>query len=170
MQLGDAAAAYLTAPTAASIHALRTAITAEPTYTAGAEHVAEASALVAAQRFDEAVACLSYWRRGAFFSPSTHRLLTEALRATGQAELADYEEQLSWHAIASLLESGDGSRIRPYLVLRVSDEYDVLEVLEKSSTRQAVEMEGGRVLDVFECEDGSEVWFELFRGGRGGGQ
>lgn len=165
MQLGDAAAAYITAPGSAALHSLRTAVQADPTYSASGNHVAEATALLEAGDLDEAEACLSFFRKGGFFNPSTHRLLARVMRAKGREDIAQLEEQLEFFAIKSLLDSGDGTRTRPYVVLRVADEYDVLDLLGRSLERQAVVTEGGRLFDLIECTDGSEVWFELFRAG-----
>jgi hypothetical protein len=56
--------------------------------------------------------------------------------------------------------SGDGTRARPWTVLRVSDEYDVLRSLGRRPASQELVGQAGRELDRIECVDGSEAWFD----------
>ena len=64
-------------------------------------------------------------------------------------------------ALDTLTCSGDGTQDAPYQVLRVSDEYDVLRYVQRTSVAQRVVVVDGQGYDVHQCSDGSEVWFKL---------
>lgn len=100
-----------------------------------------------------------------FFSPRGHLIFARALRETGREELAETEQALASIAMEALVSSGTGQLDEPFIVLRVPDEYDVLAHLRKRPGSQGLMMDGMRQLDEFELEDGSSLWFELFRGG-----
>ena len=53
------------------------------------------------------------------------------------------------------------SRDRPWHVLRVSDQYDVLRAQGRASRTQRKVVHGGRSLDHHVCDDGSEAWFGI---------
>lgn len=71
------------------------------------------------------------------------------------------EYQIGQICIDCILSTGDGSKDQPYLVLRTSDEYDVLEHLDKKVKQQSLTGNGEKRFDVLECEDGSEYWFDV---------
>lgn len=98
---------------------------------------------------------------GALLSPSAHAALAAALARAGRTDEAARERLLAEVALAGILATGDGSRARPWSVLRVSDEYDVLRSLRRRSIEQSVERDGRRHLDRHVCDDGSEAWFDV---------
>lgn len=167
MDFDDTVAAFLGAPDPHALARLRRQIQTDPDYSTSGGSLIEAAALLDDGRHGEAVALLARHRRANFLSPRGHLLFSRALAAEGRSELADLEEDLAGVALETLLASGTGERHRPYVVLRVSDEYDVASRLAFRHTRQAVEVAGSRVLDVFEDADGTSLWFELYRGGGG---
>ena len=94
-------------------------------------------------------------------SPSAHIILAMAAEQAGEAEQAAMERQFAYACLTGILATGDGSRDKPYLVVRTSDEYDVLDFLRKQSERQTLHKVGDRSLDALRCSDGSEVWFDI---------
>ena len=98
---------------------------------------------------------------GAFLSPSAHTILAAAHEALGEHDLARREQRLARQALAAILDSGDGSVDRPWQVLRVSDEYDVLRSQGRRSVEQRLVTRDGVDLDHHRCEDGSEAWFDV---------
>jgi len=98
---------------------------------------------------------------GVFLSPTAHAFLSESHTALGDTAAARREEQVARLALRSITTSGTGSHGQPYRVLRVSDEYDTLRLLQKKSTSQREVEEGNRSFDVHTTDDGTEVWFEL---------
>ena len=60
-----------------------------------------------------------------------------------------------------ILATGDGTKEKPYLVTRTSDEYDILQYLDKQFGGQALVSDGDRNFDVMTCSDGTELWFDI---------
>lgn len=94
---------------------------------------------------------------GAFFSPITHQMLATAYEAIGRSRKANREHALARVAISSILNTGDGTAERPWSVLRISDEYDVLRVKGQTSQSQSLVEQNGRVCDRHECMDGNNA-------------
>ena len=96
-------------------------------------------------------------------SPGAHWTLSMAWKELGDDGKADFEMRLGLMLAGMILQTGDGTRERPYVATRVSDEYDVLHLLEKETKSQALHLDRGseRALDVHECEDGTEVVFDI---------
>lgn len=82
-------------------------------------------------------------------------------RPSRDEERAARERRTSRLALDSILSSGDGSAERPWSVLRISDEYDVLAAQDRRSTDQELVVDGDRRLDHHRCADGSEAWFDV---------
>jgi hypothetical protein len=57
--------------------------------------------------------------------------------------------------------AGEGTPKSPFVVRTIHMEYAVLALLEKESIGQRLVWHDGRYVDVQECDDGSEVWFEV---------
>lgn len=167
MVFKDVAANYIEDPDPARLLELRVAIQACVSYTPTPPFLPEAVRLADAGRHGAVVELLAQWMPGAFLSPAAHSMLSQSLRALGDAEAADREEYLATLAVMSIWHSGDGSRNHPWVVLRVTDEYDLLRWAGRRAVGQRAERSGARFLDCITCEDGSEAWFELFRAGRG---
>lgn len=96
-------------------------------------------------------------------SPSAHRMAGAAFAAIGDAQVADFESKAAHVLLSSLLSSGDGSKLKPFAVMRITDEHDILDALGKKVKEQALVMdhENNRALDVLTCLDGSQVYFDI---------
>ncbi|WP_134739037.1 DUF4919 domain-containing protein [Nocardioides sp. 503] len=158
---GDLVAAYLAAPTPATLADLRGAVRSAPNFTPDLAAEKVGRPLLDRGAYAEAVTALRALMPGAMMSPSAHSALAEALTGAGHADAARREESLARAALAGILSTGDGTAARPWSVLRVSDEYDVLRALGRRSRRQKVDRVGGRDLDRHECEDGTELVFDV---------
>jgi hypothetical protein len=155
----DALAAHLRMPGPATLETLRTAVLATPSYSPDLDPRGIVEPLLARGDDDAVVATLLRLMPGAFFSPSAHLALAEAFERLGDGSRAAREERLARAAVAGVLGSGDGSAERPWTVLRVSDEYDVLQAQQRTSLVQTLVRRDGRVLDRHQCSDGAEAWF-----------
>lgn len=71
------------------------------------------------------------------------------------------ERWIARRCLEALLTTGDGSRERPYVVGRLSDEYDVLGWLDKKLDHQSLHEDAEGRLDAMACTDGSIVWFDI---------
>lgn len=98
---------------------------------------------------------------GALLSPRAHALMAQALDQIGDPAAARRERRIAELGMAAVLDSGTGSEERPYRVLRVQDEYDLLEARGRRPVAQREVEREGAVLDVHTFEDGPELWFEL---------
>lgn len=98
---------------------------------------------------------------GAMLSPVAHRLLADAYAQLGDAAAARHQTTLADLSMAALLASGNGSSTRPWAVLRVSDEHDVVAHFGRTSVHRRYEERDGRLLDVHVADDHSLVWFDV---------
>lgn len=94
-------------------------------------------------------------------SPLAHLYLAMAAEGLGEAEKAKAEREAAAKCIQGILATGDGSAEQPYLVSRVSDEYDLLRHLKKMRKVQGLRHKDGKSFDVMQCADGTEVWFDI---------
>jgi hypothetical protein len=85
----------------------------------------------------------------------------EAHRYLGNKELTHLEKRVGFFFIGAIMKTGDGTRQHPYLVARISDEYDVLFALGKERGTQKLCSEKDRFLDVQICLDGTQVCFDV---------
>ena len=151
---------YLADPTPDNLTALREAIRSAPSFDPDLTLDRSVAPLLEREAWQEAISVLNGVMPGALFSPAAHAHLAVALRHSGRPQEADREESLSRAALRSILSTGDGTARRPWSVLRVSDQYDLLRSLGRRSVRQDLVTEGGRRLDRQVCDDGSEVYFD----------
>lgn len=97
----------------------------------------------------------------AALSPRVHFYAAEAATALGDLERAELERFLFVVCLQGILATGDGSEDRPYTICHASDENDVLEALEKKAERQTLVQLEEDVCDVVDCDDESEIWFNV---------
>jgi hypothetical protein len=94
-------------------------------------------------------------------SPKYHRILKIAALWRGEEATLVAERRMAAACLKGILATGDGTAEKPYLVVRISDEYDVLAFLGKRSESQALSFQGDRKLDIHQCSDASTVWFDV---------
>ena len=94
-------------------------------------------------------------------SPAAHLVLSAAYECLGDKEQTDFEKHMWAFLIGAIIETGKGTRQQPYLVARISDEYDVLSALGKEREKQELCSEDGRFIDVQTCSDGTQVCFDV---------
>ena len=123
---------YLTEQTPANLTALRHAVRSSGSFDPDVD-LRGVIPLLEAGRHREALDAVRAKMPGAALNPLAHRLLA----------------------------TGDGTQERPWSVLRVADEYDVMRAKGVTPRRQATRTVDGRVVDVHEVVDGPDVWFVL---------
>ena len=94
-------------------------------------------------------------------NPGVHFMLSYAYQGLGNEEMANFEKGVASFLMSFIMETGDGTRKHPYLVLRTSDEYDVLDALGKDRREQKLIEHKGRFLDLQTCSDGTEIYFDV---------
>lgn len=157
----DLVSAYLSDPGPDTLDALRRAVRSAPNFTPDVELDRTVKPLMDSGAYDQAITELMGMMPGAIFSPSAHKALSVALTRTGQVQASAREATVADAAIRSILSTGDGTAARPWSVLRISDEYDVLRSLRKVPRGQRLVQRGARAVDVLTCEDESELHFDV---------
>lgn len=161
MRFRDLVDAYMRRPSPATWQPLKQAILADTSYEPLSTQVRRANELLCDGQHFEALRVIDMKMPGLFFSPSAHSAQQRALAAAGRDEAAHRALLFARAAYRTIDDSGDGSRHRPWRVLRISDEYDFLELKEVTSVRQSLESLGQRRLDAHTLEDGRVVYFEM---------
>ena len=165
--LADLALTYAGTRALADLTSLRDAVRRAPGFDPALDVVSAVSPALARGDHAEAARIVADLMPGAFFSPSAHAALAAAHAGLGDAARAQAERRTQVLALESLRSTGDGTRERPWSVLRISDQYDVLRADRRSSREQSLVIADGATLDRHVCHDGGEVWFEVGRLVRG---
>lgn len=160
-RLRSLAERHAAAPSAESLRALHDAVRRAPGFDVGLELRRPAADLLRRDDHAGVARLVAGAMPGAFLSPAAHRLWSRSLAALDDPAGAAREDRLARLALAAILGSGDGTEERPWRVLRVSDEYDVLEARGLRSREQRVVERDARVLDAHRCAGEEQVWFEL---------
>jgi len=94
-------------------------------------------------------------------SPSAHMMLSKAYLDLKKENEAEGEKAMGRLILKSILATGKGTKKRPYAVMRVEDERDVLSALKKQAGAQFLVRDKSRVFDLLQCSDGSGVYFDI---------
>ena len=155
--------AHLADPTPGTLEPLRDAVRAAPGFDPELRVREQADALLREGRHDDAVAALEASMPGSLLSPAAHAMLATALRHTGRARAAARHARLARTALDGIFATGDGTADRPWSVLRISDEYDVVDSLGARPVSQGLLADGARRIDRIECQDGRTLHFDVTR-------
>lgn len=153
--------AYVQAPSAEGYARLREAVIQRPGYDPYGVHFFRARELLDK---GDAAAAADYLKEhldDLLLNPGTYLLLAVALGRTGRQEEARAFGAMAGLLVRPILDSGDGTRERPYVVNYIADEYDVLRSLGKEVRMQALKQGEGAVYDYFSCQDATELWFDI---------
>jgi hypothetical protein len=153
--------AFLSTPTPESFRALRDVVVNSPNYDGYSQDLRDMERALDEKRFADVKNVFAQAQPNLLLSPSAHLLLSQALKEEGNAKASDLERFICFRCVDGITNTGDGTQARPYLVLRTSDEYDVLNAQGKRFASQHLVHEGGKSYDRMVCADGSEVWFDI---------
>lgn len=160
--MADPFADFLDNPSGDTFLELRALVIAQPEYDFHSASLAELEDLVATGQFEAVPEKLPELMPNWLLSPRLHRLVSQAAEQRGDTETAQRELALAQACLKGLLESGDGSPMRPYRITQVADEYDLLESLGKElATQRIVPDAAFGPLDVLVCSDGRELCFDI---------
>lgn len=152
---------FIQSPDRESFLAFRGKVIASDEYNPYSDEIDQASELMEANKLEEALALLRDSMKNLMLSPRAHQFLGFLHHKLGDDEAAQMELVVGKTCLDGLLSTGNGSREEPYVVLRTSDEYDVIEYFEKQFKQQSLVHEGDRHFDHIVCTDGSEYWFDI---------
>lgn len=166
MKFQDAINQWIDDPSHTHTDQLRDAIQSAPNYSSSVELTSTVVPLLEKGAYAEARDTVLAVMPGSFLSPVAHTALSRAHLALGDDVAADRERVFARASLVSILNSGDGTRQSPWIVLRLSDEYDVIAAMGTRVSEQSVTQPDGRILDHLTTEDGQQLWFELRNAGR----
>ena len=152
---------YLKGPSAEGFQSLRQQVAASDRY---APYSNELDVLAAALGAGHPQAAIDlFWRSfpNLLLSPLAHLMLSQAYLDLKREDEAEGEKAMGRLILKSILATGKGTKKRPYAVMRVEDERDVLSVLKKQAGAQFLMKDKSRVFDLLQCSDGSEVYFDI---------
>jgi hypothetical protein len=152
---------FLKKPSTEGFQALRQQVAASDRY---APYSNELEMLMAALSAGEPQAVIDlFWRSfpNLLLSPLAHMMLSQAYLDLKRKDEAEGEKAIGHLILKSILTAGKGTKKRPYAVMRVEDEKDVLSVLKKQAGAQFLLTDKSRVFDLLQCSDGSAVYFDI---------
>jgi len=152
---------YVSHPSPEAFAELRDLLVASRYYQPYTTALRKAQDLLKEQKDKEALDCLRKAMPNHLLSARAHAMLATAADRLGRSKLAADARLASRRCLEGIMQSGDGTREKPYLVLNVTDEYDVLRALGKRGGTQDHVPEGGRHLDIHTFPDGSLVVFDV---------
>jgi hypothetical protein len=152
---------YIKKPSVELFLAVRQKVSESDRYTPYSNELDELRAILCAGDPQAAIGC--FWRifPSLLLSPSAHLTLCKAYESMGKEDEAAFEKALAFQLIRSILATGKGTKKKPYAVMRIEDERDVLSALQKQSGLQFLMTGNSRMLDLLQCSDGSEVYFDI---------
>ena len=153
---------FLENPTGPAFLEIRRAVLEEPGFSPWASDLENIDQLIADEAFESIISTI----RGALWpsfilSPGAHIQLGFALHKTGQAREANLERALGSLLLRGIEMTGDGTESKPFLVTRVSDEYDFLFAKQMQFAGQTLIEVNGCKLDRVDLEDGGRVYFDV---------
>jgi hypothetical protein len=152
---------FLKKPTPEGFQGLRQQVAASNHY---APYSNELNVLAAALGAGHPQAAIDlFWRSfpNLLLSPLAHFILSQAYLDLKRVDEAEGEKAMGRLIMKSILATGKGTKKRPYAVMRIEDEKDVLSALKKQAGAQFLMTDKSRVYDLLQCSDGSEVYFDI---------
>jgi hypothetical protein len=153
--------AFLSSPNRDAYFAIRGDVIASDRYNPDSLELSAALSLLDAGKHIEAREGITGSMPNLLLSPAAHQLLSRIAEQLNDQESAAAERAIASLCLAGILTTGDGSREKPYVVLRVSDEYDVINYTHKQIVGQSLFQDGEKGYDQLRCEDGSVLWFDI---------
>ena len=162
VEIHEAFIAFLDTPTVEKYLALNQVIADNDSFLRSSCSIIDIEQLLVTNEYDNIIAkvsgpdCLAY-----ISTPRYHLLQAVAYRAKGQTSEANSNAAIAFLLADTIMQTGDGTRERPYHVLSVEAEYDVLRLkIKKKRVSQAAEQIDGREMDVLRLASGEEVYFD----------
>jgi hypothetical protein len=152
---------FLHTPCCATFVAVLACVASSEKYNPLSDELERANEFLDAGKLDEARSLLRESMPNLLLSPGAHSMLAYIAEQVGDDQTAEMEGKLAATCAEGVLATGDGSNESPYLVLRISDEHDVIAYLGKEFESQSLVEDGERHLDRVRCTDGSELWFDV---------
>jgi hypothetical protein len=153
--------AFLSNPTVETFRAIRDLVVKAANYDGYSHDLRKMEDAYQQKRFADVKDAFAKAQPNLLLSPGAHLLLSMTLKEEGNAKGSEMERFICFRCVEGIKLTGDGTQEKPFLVLRTSDEYDMLSALGTQFGSQALVHDKGRSFDKITCADGSEVWFDI---------
>lgn len=144
-----------------SYHEVRELLAADPRYQPYSSELRRLNDLCAARKCEEMRALMPAMLPNLLLSPSFHLFAGIVARELEDDRTADLEAAVARRCLEALLATGDGSEARPFHIMRVEDEYDVMAARGMEVEDQEPVERDGRYFDVLRDGQGGETWFDV---------
>jgi hypothetical protein len=148
-------------PDRASYMAVRQAVLESPEYQPYSDELDRAEEMMDERKFAEARDCIQQGFPNLLLSPLAHLLLAAIAEELGDKKSEELEDFLATTCAEGILATGEGTQASPYLVVRTSDEYDLLDYLGKEPAEESQVREGERTYDRLTTTDAAVLWFDI---------
>jgi len=153
-------AAFLQTPSRETFLRVREAVITHEAYQPYGDDLNAMGAQVESGAYAQVLETFNRNAMNLLLSPSAHMYASMAYAKTGREREAEMEKFIFGRVVEGILSTGDGSQERPYVVTRVSDEYDLAAWLGKAVQSQSLVTAEGRTLDLLSLADG-ELAFDI---------
>src|SRR5262249_9427716 len=123
--------AFIKSPTAETFRAVRDAVVGNEKYDGDSRDLDKMRTAYDQKRYPDVRAAFVAAQPNLLLSPEAHFLLSLSSKAEGDSDGSEMEKYVCFRCIDGILATGTGTQEKPYLVLRTSDEYDVMGALGK---------------------------------------
>jgi len=148
-------------PTGAAYRAILEKLAAGSDYRPYAGYIEQIQGLLDSKEFEKAHEACKRSSATLLLSPELHMLAGYAARELGDDELFNMERIIASACVRGMLDTGDGTREKPYIVSVTGDEHFVLEVLKKAFESQRLVRDGERYMDLIRTTEGDEIFFDV---------
>ncbi len=152
---------YLRQPKLESYLAVRKAVINHPSYQPYSEDLEDLDEMIDAEDYQAVLDLMPHMLPNLMLSPRLHLMLGYVHRRMGDEESAEMESAVARACIEGILMTGRGTEAEPWLVVRTSDEYDVLMFIDRRMESQALVQRDNRTLDCLTGDDGKQSWFDI---------
>lgn len=152
---------FIQSPGLETYLAIRQLVLSHPSFNPYSSDLSDLFALLEAGEYIQVQEGFSRVMPNLLLSPRAHLIAAVAAENTGYEHVADVERHIAKVCTQGILSTGDGSAQSPYLVLRPSDESDVLNHLGEQPLQQSRKEVGGKHFDVIITTQDREIWFDI---------
>jgi hypothetical protein len=160
-ELGELFWNLLESPSAETYLRVRKKVIESGCYKPYSYELREIDALLAQEKYQEAQNLLQEAMPNLLLSPRAHLFRAWIAEKTGNSEEMQMEREIAGCIARGILSTGDGSASRPYVVMRTTDEHDLVGYLGKEFSQQALLQADGKSMDRVACSDGSSLCFDI---------
>jgi hypothetical protein len=126
-----------------------------------AGQIEQIQGLLDSEEYEKAYEACQRSKGTLLLSPELHMLAGYAARKLGDEETFDLERVITSACVRGILDTGDGTKEKPFIVSVPGDEYFVLEVFKKKYGSQALICDGDRYVDLIKTTECDEIYFDI---------